>query len=123
MHKKVAQRRGPERACGRGRSGRCLQLPEHLDGVGYRVALGKAIKRIQRYKPTFLIIALGLDTANGDPTGTWSLKGPDFVKNGRMLAELGLPTVVIQEGGYDSRVLGSNARQFFKGLWEGTFGS
>jgi acetoin utilization deacetylase AcuC-like enzyme len=40
-----------------------------------------------------------------------------------MLAELGLPTVVIQEGGYDSRVLGSNARQFFKGLWEGTFGS
>jgi len=100
-----------------------IPLPEHLDGVGYRVALGKAIKRIQRYKPTFLIIALGLDTANGDPTGTWSLKGPDFVENGRMLAELGLPTVVIQEGGYDSRVLGSNARQFFKGLWEGTFGS
>ena len=99
-----------------------LPLPEHLDGAGYRVALGKAIRRIQRFKPEFLVIALGLDTANGDPTGTWSLKGPDFVENGRMLAALDLPTVVIQEGGYDSRVLGSNARHFFKGLWAGTFG-
>jgi hypothetical protein len=26
---------------------------------------------------------------------------------------------VVQEGGYDSRVLGANARQFFTGLWEG----
>ncbi|AMV72945.1 hypothetical protein JCM30471_35900 [Desulfuromonas carbonis] len=100
-----------------------LPLPEHLDGAGYRVALSRAIRRIQRFKPEFLVIALGLDTANGDPTGTWSLKGPDFVENGRMLAALGLPTVVIQEGGYDSRVLGSNARHFFKGLWTGTFGA
>jgi len=98
-----------------------LPLPEQLDGAGYRVALGKALRRIQRFRPAFLVIALGLDTANGDPTGTWSLKGPDFVENGRLLGALQLPTVVIQEGGYDSRVLGSNARQFFKGLWEGTF--
>jgi len=98
-----------------------LPLPEHLDGAGYRLALAKAIRRIQRFKPTFLVIALGLDTATGDPTGTWNLKGSDFVENGRLLGRLGLPTVVIQEGGYDSRVLGSNARQFFKGLWEGSF--
>jgi len=98
-----------------------LPLPERLDGAGYRLALAKAIRRIQRFKPVFLVVALGLDTANGDPTGTWSLKGADFVENGRMLGRLGLPTVVIQEGGYDSRVLGSNARQFFKGLWEGSF--
>jgi len=102
-----------------------IPLPEHLDGANYRVALGKAIKRIQRFKPAFLVIALGLDTANGDPTGTWSLRGADFRENGRLLGQLGqlgLSTVVIQEGGYDSRVLGSNARQFFRGLWEGTFG-
>ena len=98
-----------------------IPLPELLDGAGYRLALARAIRRIQRFKPVFLVIALGLDTANGDPTGTWRLKGNDVVENGRMLGKLGLPTVVIQEGGYDSRVLGSNARQFFKGLWEGCF--
>jgi acetoin utilization deacetylase AcuC-like enzyme/GNAT superfamily N-acetyltransferase len=98
-----------------------IPLPEQLDGAGYRIALARAIRRIRRFKPAFLVIALGLDTANGDPTGTWSLRGPDFVENGRMLGSLGLPVVVVQEGGYDSRVLGSNARHFFKGLWEGAF--
>jgi len=100
-----------------------IPLPEQLDGTGYRIALARAIRRIQRFKPAFLVIALGLDTANGDPTGTWSLKGSDFFENGRLLGGLGLPTVVVQEGGYDSRVLGSNARQFLRGLWDGTFGS
>jgi acetoin utilization deacetylase AcuC-like enzyme/GNAT superfamily N-acetyltransferase len=98
-----------------------LPLPEHLDGAGYRLALDKALGRIRRFRPSFLVVALGLDTARGDPTGTWSLKGEDFSENGRRIASLGLPTAVIQEGGYDSRVLGGNARRFFKGLWEGAF--
>jgi acetoin utilization deacetylase AcuC-like enzyme/GNAT superfamily N-acetyltransferase len=99
-----------------------LPLPELLDGAGYRRALEKALKRIRRFKPTFLVVALGLDTANGDPTGTWSLRGADFRENGRILGTLGLPTVVVQEGGYDTRVLGSNARNFFQGLWQEVFG-
>jgi hypothetical protein len=31
------------------------------------------------------------------------------------------PTLVIQEGGYDSRVLGVNSRNFFAGLWTATY--
>ena len=100
-----------------------LPLPEALDGKGYAVALDKAMRRIRRFRPTFLVIALGLDTANGDPTGTWSLKPADFYENGQKLGRLGLPTLVIQEGGYDNRSLGKNARQFFQGLWDGSFGS
>jgi GNAT superfamily N-acetyltransferase len=57
-----------------------------------------------------------LDTAKGDPTGTWNLKAKDFESNGRLIGSLGLPTVVIQEGGYRNRTLGQNARNFFKGL-------
>ena len=29
--------------------------------------------------------------------------------------------LVVQEGGYDTRVLGINARHFFTGLWSGTY--
>jgi len=36
-----------------------------------------------------------------------------------MIGTLHLPTLVVQEGGYDNRVLGSNARCFFQGLWDG----
>ncbi|WP_321394561.1 acetylpolyamine amidohydrolase [uncultured Desulfuromusa sp.] len=96
-------------------------LPEELDGPGYRKILALALQRIRKFKPQFLIIALGLDTAKGDPTGTWSLNGNDFFANGKLLGELHLPTLVVQEGGYDSRVLGINASHFFKGLWVGMF--
>lgn len=93
-----------------------IALPEIQDGAQYRVALAKAIHRIKEFAPTFLIIALGLDPAKGDPTGTWSLGPKDFEENGRLIRELGLPTVVIQEGGYRTRTLGKNARSFFHGL-------
>jgi hypothetical protein len=29
--------------------------------------------------------------------------------------------LVVQEGGYDTRVLGINARRFFTGLWTGYY--
>ncbi|SDZ96291.1 Acetoin utilization deacetylase AcuC [Desulfuromusa kysingii] len=96
-------------------------LQEELEGGGYRKILSQALQRVNKFKPQFFIIALGLDTAKGDPTGTWSLNGEDFFANGLLIGKLHLPTLVVQEGGYDSRALGSNARQFFQGLWAGTF--
>ena len=68
------------------------------------------------------MVALGLDTAKGDPTGTWSLKTADFEQNGRLIGAMRLPTLVVQEGGYNTRKLGVNARAFFIGLWKGFYG-
>lgn len=69
----------------------------------------------------FRVLSLGLDTAKGDPTGTWSLTARDFERVGRAIGLLGLPTVVVQEGGYRNRVIGVNARNFFAGLWTAVF--
>ncbi|HVS03055.1 MAG TPA: histone deacetylase family protein [Thermoanaerobaculia bacterium] len=96
-----------------------LPQPERLDGKGYRKALGKALERIREFAPRFLVVALGLDTAKADPTGTWSLDAGDLAANGRAVGALRLPTLVVQEGGYRVRSLGSNARNFFLGLAEG----
>ena len=93
-------------------------LKEELNGEEYRETLGKAINIIKRFKPEFMIVALGLDTAKGDPTGTWMLSVKDFYLNAKMLARLNLPTLFIQEGGYRNRFLGINARSFFKGFYE-----
>jgi acetoin utilization deacetylase AcuC-like enzyme len=100
-----------------------LPLPEKQNGEQYRKALGKALKGIGEYAPDFLVVALGLDPAKGDPTGTWSLAAKDFESNGRAIGELHLPTLVIQEGGYRTRTLGVNARHFFTGLAEGAEGN
>ena len=96
-----------------------LPLPEHLDGAGYRKALGAAMTRIVEHDPAFLVISLGLDTAKGDPTGTWSLSPADFEENGRRIGAIGVPIVVVQEGGYDVRAIGRNASAFFTGLAAG----
>ena len=60
-----------------------------------------------------------MDTAKGDPTGSWNLKAEDFEANGRRIGTLKRPVLVVQEGGYNQRNLGVNARAFFKGLWMG----
>ena len=96
-------------------------LPEYVDGATYRVTLERAVKRVARFKPDFLVVALGLDTAKSDPTGTWSLTARDLKSNGRLVGELGLPTLVVQEGGYRVRSVGANARAFFEGLVGGAF--
>jgi len=54
--------------------------------------------------------------------GTWSLLAKDFETNGKIIGGLRLPTLVVQEGGYNNRNLGSNARNFFSGLWSGMYG-
>ena len=94
-------------------------MPEKLDGEGYRHVLERALKRIQLFSPRFLVVALGYDPAKNDPTGTWNLQAEDFYQNGLLIGRLRLPTVVVQEGGYRTKSLGTNARNFFKGLWEG----
>ena len=91
-------------------------LPEAVDGERYLELLRRAVKRIASFKPKFLVVSLGLDTAKGDPTGTWSLLAKDFEKIGMEIGSLRIPTLVVQEGGYRSRVIGVHARRFFTGL-------
>ncbi len=95
-----------------------IPLPETITPEQYREALATALRRIERFEPAFLVLSLGLDTARGDPTGTWANLAADFRKMGQMIGALGKPTAVIQEGGYRVRTLGSNARNFFLGLAE-----
>jgi len=91
-------------------------MKEQITGDEYRGVLEKALSRVKRFKPSYLMVLLGLDTAKGDPTGTWSFSSKDFYKNGNLIGNLKIPTLVVQEGGYRNRVLGINARHFFQGF-------
>jgi acetoin utilization deacetylase AcuC-like enzyme/GNAT superfamily N-acetyltransferase len=93
-------------------------LPETISPQRYKLTLGRALRRIAHFNPVFMVVSLGLDTAKGDPTGTWALKAKDFADVGLMIGSLRLPTLVIQEGGYNTRNLGLNTRRFFEGLYQ-----
>lgn len=99
-----------------------IPLPEGIDGARYEKALAKALQAVKKFDPDFLLIALGLDTAKGDPTGTWNLVKEDFYRNGFSIGGLRVPVLVVQEGGYDSKVLGTNVIGFFRGLFSGMYG-
>lgn len=94
-------------------------LPETIETADYLRTLQTALVRVRDFCPDFLVVCLGLDTAKGDPTGTWNLTGRDFTTIGRVIARLGMPCLVIQEGGYNNRSIGTNARSFFYGLMSG----
>lgn len=93
-----------------------LPLPETITADDHRKALRRALARIAEHDPAYLVLALGLDAAKGDPTGTWPYAAADFEKMGQMIADAGLPTVIVQEGGYRVQNLGVNARKFFEGF-------
>ena len=96
-----------------------LPLQETITYNQYRENLLQALIFIKKFKPDFLVVPVGLDTAKGDPTGTWPLMAKDFYKNGQIIAALGLPTLFVQEGGYKTQSLGKNAKAFFMGFYDG----
>ena len=93
-----------------------IPLPETIVPDDHRKALRRAFARIAEHDPAYLVVALGLDAAKGDPTGTWPYVAADFAQMGEIIAGAGLPTVFIQEGGYRVQNLGLNARRFFEGF-------
>jgi acetoin utilization deacetylase AcuC-like enzyme len=65
-----------------------------------------------------LVVGLGVDAAATDPESPLTV-GPDaFREAGRLLGALGLPTVIVQEGGYELGTLGELVRRALIGFEE-----
>jgi acetoin utilization deacetylase AcuC-like enzyme len=66
-----------------------------------------------------LVVPLGVDAAAGDPESPLRVTAAGFRAAGRALGELSLPTVVVQEGGYDLEAIGDLVLAFLAGTEEG----
>lgn len=109
-----------ERGEDAGRGYNCnYPLPEELTAAEYLVTLDKALQRIKRFRPIYLLVCLGLDGAKGDPTGTWPFTSRDYYQIGARLGQLSLPCLVVQEGGYKQKTLGNAAKSFLLGIQDG----
>jgi acetoin utilization deacetylase AcuC-like enzyme len=63
-----------------------------------------------------LVVALGVDAAAGDPESPLEVSAAGYREAGRIFGELGLPTVVVQEGGYDLATIGSLVAETLAGV-------
>jgi acetoin utilization deacetylase AcuC-like enzyme len=66
-----------------------------------------------------LVIALGVDAAAGDPESPLEVTAAGYREAGRILGALGLPSVVVQEGGYDLATIGELVLEFLTGVQTG----
>lgn len=106
-----------ERGAGPG-LGANLNLPLALGtgDDGYQAALVEAAGTIRAFAPGALVVALGLDASGLDPLAGLAISTDGFSRIGEALARLRLPTVLVQEGGYLSDVLGRNLTAVLAGF-------
>ena len=91
-------------------------LPQGIGDERYLATLNDALAAVRRHGPRWLVLSLGFDIMRGDPTGSFLVSAAGMREIGARVGRLGLPTLVVQEGGYSVGNLRSGARAFFTGL-------
>ena len=94
---------------------RNFPLPLGTEWTAYGPALGEAAKAIRGFGPDALVVSLGVDTALEDPD-MFGLVADDFTRIGAAIHALALPTLVVQEGGYELSVIGRNVVNVLQGV-------
>lgn len=94
-----------------------LPLEPGTEITAYLHALEMALRRIEDFQPRALVVATGYDTFRGDPFGNLALDTPDFAQLGQRIAQLRLPTLFVQEGGYVIEALRANTRSLLDGYF------
>lgn len=93
-----------------------LPLEAGTDDAAYLATLEQALAVVADFAPRFLVLSAGFDTFGGDPIGDFALTGAAYPAIGQRIATLGLPTLVVQEGGYAVAELGENVAGLLRGL-------
>ncbi|HEX2763577.1 MAG TPA: histone deacetylase family protein [Allosphingosinicella sp.] len=93
-----------------------LPLPRGTGMAAYEDALDRALAAIAGFGPELLVCCYGADTFAGDPISYFELRTGDYRRLGRRIATLGLPILVVMEGGYAVDALGYNLASFLEGL-------
>lgn len=96
---------------GRG-TNRNWPLPARTDDTAYLAALDEAVQAVRAFQPAFLVISAGFDLLEGDPSATsggFHVTMDGLTQIGQQLAGLALPTLIVQEGGYQLERLGQAA--------------
>jgi acetoin utilization deacetylase AcuC-like enzyme len=93
-----------------------LPLPQDTSVANWFSALETACIRLAAFKADALVISLGVDTFAQDPISRFSLQSADYLRMGERIAQLGLPTVFVFEGGYAVNEIGVNVVNVLEGF-------
>jgi len=93
-----------------------IPLPPLSGAEAILASIDSVRRALDHFSAGALVVALGLDTSEDDPLRGMSVKTEEFALIGKAVAELSLPTVYVQEGGYLSPALSKNLSAFVGGV-------
>jgi acetoin utilization deacetylase AcuC-like enzyme len=93
-----------------------LPLPRGTGLDAFARALDHACERVAGFTPDLLVCSFGADTYAGDPISHFAIETGDYPALARCIGELGLPTLIVMEGGYAVGDLGRNVAAFLSGF-------
>ena len=93
-----------------------LPMPHGSSEAVFFKQVEKALSALKAFKPDAFVLALGFDVYKDDPQSKVAVTTEGFGKLGGLIADLKLPTVVVQVGGYHLETLAVNTESFFNGL-------
>jgi acetoin utilization deacetylase AcuC-like enzyme len=93
-----------------------LPLAPGSGDVSWLAAVGRLTATADEHGAEALVVALGVDAADGDPNSPLAVTEPAYREAGRLLGQLGLPTVFVQEGGYVLETIGPLVRATLEGF-------
>lgn len=93
-----------------------IPLPARVDDGEYLKVLDRAMGVVEGFSPGFLVVSAGVDTFQDDPLGDFDLSAEAFTQIGRRIAQAGLPTLFVQEGGYHVGMVGTCVVNLLEGF-------
>jgi acetoin utilization deacetylase AcuC-like enzyme len=93
-----------------------VPLPPHTGDEGWVAGVAQLADATRAFGADAVVVALGVDAAAVDPESPLDVTVDGFREAGRLLGGLRLPTVVVQEGGYDLAAIGGLVRAALEGL-------
>lgn len=79
-------------------------------------ALASGLDSIRDFRPDALVLSLGFDASEHEPLNALAVTAAGFARAGEMIGCLGLPAAIVQEGGYNTSVLGALLARFLDGF-------
>lgn len=89
-----------------------LPLPRGTADAPWLAALDTALSAIKVFAPDALVVSLGFDASEHEPLSYLAITADGFARAAERIAALGVPAAIIQEGGYNTDLLGKLLERF-----------
>ncbi|HTN09723.1 MAG TPA: histone deacetylase family protein [Acetobacteraceae bacterium] len=82
----------------------------------WTIAIATGLRLIEETGCDALVVSLGFDASVDEPLGYLAVTADGFARAGEMIGKSGLDCALIQEGGYNTEVIGGLLTRFIEGL-------